>query len=227
MLKSAPAAVLGVCLAATLHTMPGAAEEDGRGRVQVSRFLEAYQRTAAFTARLDVLTRQGKQESQMLLRLSYARPSRMALTVLTARDFPAANGTTVTWLGDRRARVSTRFYGLPLGITLPISDDRICNLRGYSVEDVSLAHEVPILQDSATRLRYLGRATVGGVAAEGVEVRSSRLLRGIERELVWLDPRTHFPLLREMYESGQVVYRMALTDYDFSPSLAADVFAPF
>jgi hypothetical protein len=203
------------------------AQEDTRGAALINQFLEAYQRTPAFTARLEVLTRFKEQESHMALRMHYARPSNIALTVLDAKEFPAANGTTLTWLGERKARVSTQFYGVPLGITLPITDSRICNLRGYSIEDVSLAYEVPILQDPATKLRYLGSATFGGHAAEGIEARSPRLLRGIERERIWLDSRTRFPLLREMYEAGRVVYRMAMMDYEFNPQIPASMFARF
>lgn len=214
-------------LFAALMAPPVVARGDDRGQTLVSAFLNAYQHTGTFTARLDVLTRKGSQASQMAVRVVYARPRNVALTVLDARQFPAANGTTLTWLGASRARVSTSFYGLPLAITVPVDDPRICNLRGYSIAQVDLGTEVPMLQEPTTRLRYLGEGRVNGRAASSLEVRSPHLLRGIEREVIWLDPHTHFPLLREMYESGRVVYRVAFSDYTFNPRVPPSLFAKF
>ena len=218
-------------LAATTATLtlatPALAQGDAKGNALVAQFLAAYAKTSAFTAHLDVLTREGKQESHMALKMVYARPQNIALTVENAKEFPMANGTTVTWLGASRARVSTHFYGVPLAITLPIKDNRICNLRGYSVQDVSLATEIPFLQDASTHVKYVGPATVAGHAAECIEARGPKLLHGIEKELIWLDAKTRFPLVREMYEAGRVVYRMAFADYEFNPHLPAALFAAF
>jgi outer membrane lipoprotein-sorting protein len=218
--------LLATLAALTLAT-PALAQGDAKGSALVSQFLAAYGRCSAFTAKLDVLTREGKQESHMALKMVYARPQNIALTVVDSKEFPMSNGTTVTWLGASRARVSTHFFGAPLAITLPVKDNRICNLRGYSLQDVSLGSEIPMLQDPSTHVKYVGPATIAGRAAECIEARGPKLLRGIERELIWLDRSTRFPLLREMYEAGRVVYRMALTQYEFNPQLPAALFAAF
>lgn len=223
MIRASVVATAAVLVPAT----PMLAQGDAKGNALVSQFLAAYNKTGSFSAHLDVLTRAGKQESHMALKMVYARPTNIALTVENAKEFPMANGTTVTWLGASRARISTHFYGVPLAITLPIKDDRICNLRGYSVQDVSLATEIPFLQDPSTHVKYVGAGTIAGRAAECIEARGPKLLHGIERELIWLDGKTRFPLLREMYEAGRVVYRMAFSDYQFNPHLPAALFAAF
>ncbi|MDB5099817.1 MAG: hypothetical protein JWM80_4238 [Cyanobacteria bacterium RYN_339] len=218
---------VGAALAVLWFAPSAVAQGDARGNALVAQFLAAYAKTSSFSAHLDVVTREGREESHMALKLVYARPQNIALTVLDAKEFPAANGTTVTWLGAARARVSTHFYGVPLAVTLPVKDNRICNLRGYSVQEVSLATEIPMLQDPSTHVKYVGPATIAGRAAECIEARGPKLLRGIERELIWLDRTTRFPLLREMYEAGHVVYRMAFAEYEFNPHLPAALFAAF
>jgi hypothetical protein len=222
--------ILPVGLLALLLTVDvaQASVKDARATAVVGQFLTAYQHSNRFSAKMDVVTCEGTGQSRMQVEMTYAKPRNVALTVLEAPQFPAARGTTLTWLGESKARVSTHFYGLPLAITLPVDDPRICNLRGYSIAQVDIGNIVPILLDPSTQIHSLGsNKPLGGRNADGIDVRSPRLLRGIEREAIWLDAQTHFPLVREMYERGRVVYRLAFSSYAFNPVVPTSLFAKF
>jgi hypothetical protein len=119
--------ILPLCLLAPLLTAQAAlgVTKDARATAVVGQFLQAYQHANKFSAKMDVLTCQGKEQSHMAVEMTYAKPRNVALTVLDAPQFPAARGTTLTWLGEAKARVSTHFYGLPLAVTLPVDDPRI------------------------------------------------------------------------------------------------------
>lgn len=203
------------------------AQGDARGSALISEMLAAYSKTSAFSTHMDVLSREGNQSSRMGVKMIFAHPQNIALTILDAKQFPAANGTTLTWLGASKVRVSTSFYGIPLGITLPVNDQRLTNLRGYSLPDVTLSNQIKMLQESGTNLRYLGATKMGAHSVEGIEVRSNKLLRGIDRESIWMDSKLKFPVLIEMFEAGRVVYRMAFSNYEFNPQLPAALFARF
>ena len=107
------------------------------------------------------------------------------------------------------------------------TDPRISNLRGYTIVDVDINTINPILMDPATQFKALGSKVVNGRQSDGVEIRSARLLKGIDHEQIWFDEKSHFPTLREMYDATRAVYRVAFSEYNFNPSIPAATFAKF
>jgi outer membrane lipoprotein-sorting protein len=81
---------------------------------------------------------------------------------------------------------------------------------------------VEVLRAPEARLKYMGRRLVGDRRVDLVELRSPKLLKGIEREVYGLDTASGLPLVREMYDAEGLTYRLTVErfklDNDLSPT---------
>lgn len=217
-------AALGMLGLMLFGRMPAHAALEPAGDRWLQEFLAAYEATDTFRGRLGIWAKKGSQTSTMRVDMALQKPNRTALTILEAPENRGAEGTRMTWFGERHVNVRTRFFGLPVSLSVSVDDERIKDVRGNTLLDTNIVRAVEVLRHPATQLRHVGTERFLDRPMQLLEMRSPRLLRGIEREVVWLDEKTRLPFVREMYADGVLVYRVSVETFQFNATLPAGTF---
>lgn len=198
---------------------------DPGGDHLLESFLGAYARVSNFRGQVKILESKGDRATTMRLELVLEKPNRTAMTILEAPENRSSEGTKMLWFGDRSVKVRTRFFGFPLTLGTGVDDDRLRDLRGNSLEDLNIVKAVGLLSEPGTTLRVLGAEKWRERPVTMLELRSPHLVKGIEREVIWLDDAWHLPLVREMYAEGKRVYRLEVESFRFDQQLPKECFS--
>jgi outer membrane lipoprotein-sorting protein len=190
----------------------------------IAEFLEAFDRLNNFKGQVQVDTKNGRESSHMKAELNFEKPHHIAFKVLDYPQMPITNGSKIAWLGEGKAKVHTRLFGLPLTLPFPLEDPRLCDIRGDSIRDVSIVTAVNMMRTPGARFRYLGENRWKDHPVDMVEVKSPKLLKGIEREVIWFDQAAHFPWVRDMYENGEVVFHFTFDFWNLNLPLPPETF---
>jgi outer membrane lipoprotein-sorting protein len=100
----------------------------------------------------------------------------------------------------------------------------LADLRGDTMLDLNVVAAVETLRGSDARFKYLGRRLVGDRRVDLVELRSPRLLKGIEREVYGLDTASGLPLVREMYDADGLTYKLTVERFKLDNDLPPNAF---
>jgi outer membrane lipoprotein-sorting protein len=200
------------------------ARADDRGEAAVKRFLAVYDRAETFDGLATVFCRHAGRTTETTYQLYLSKPNKSGFRVLKAPHMRASEGTKLLWFGGPKAEVRTRFFGVPITLSADITDRRLCDLRGDTMADLNVVTAVAVLKDPATRFRYLGRQTLDGRTLDRVEVKSPRLLKGIDREVLGLDAASALPITREMHDAQGLAYKLTLTRFTLDNDLPASAF---
>ncbi len=121
----------------------------------------------------------------------------------------ASQGTKVLYRGGTTAKV--RLGGLlgALALDLPVDDERLRSVRGYTLAQTDLPALLTLLGDPRHR------ATALGEAAEGprVALAGGPLLPGCQRVEVTLSRVSGLPARLDFHDVREVVYRIELRDF--------------
>lgn len=213
-----------VAMGLLVGALPARAAMDPVGDRMLKDFLAAYEQTDTFKGRVAIWVRKGSQTSTMRVDMALEKPNRTGLTVLESPQNRAAEGTKMTWFGEKKVHVRTRFFGFPIRLSVSVGDDRIKDVRGNTMEDTNIVRAVEILRHPDTELRYLGTNRFLDRPMQLIEMRSPKLIKGIDREVVWLDEKTKLPFVREMYADDELVYRLTVETYQFNEALPVNAF---
>jgi outer membrane lipoprotein-sorting protein len=214
----------GAALALALLTAPPARAEESSGKLLAS-FLAAYDKVQTYVGRIAVTTNvNGKHQANKYL-LALEKPNKTALTVLESPSQRGAVGTKIVWHGGANCDVKTRFFGFPLALSPRYDDPRLAGARGDNMWDLSVANAVLMTRDPRTRFKPLREETLMGRRMHVVEIRSPKLLKGIDYEVLWLDDALRLPFARDMVQDGQVVYHVEVETFKFDTVLPANTFS--
>lgn len=156
--------------------------------------------------------------------LSYfQKPNRFSVQVTEHTDSKAV-GTKIAYTGGTEAKIKTKFFGFQVKLNLGLSDSRICNLRGDTLNDTGIVRMMSILLDPQAQVKFMSQGTLAGAPIAILEVVSQRSLRGITREVYCVNLQTRLPVIREMYEGTRLTYRMQFTNTLLDPQLPANAF---
>jgi outer membrane lipoprotein-sorting protein len=200
-----------------------AAKDDAAGKL-VTQFLAAYDHVHSFIGHINVTTNVKNKVITSKYLLALEKPNKTMMTVLENASMRAAVGTKVVWFGGPTCNVSTHFFGFQVKMTPRYDDARLLGPRGDNMRDLSIVTAIAMTRDPATRFKLVGADTVSGRPVHVVELRSPKLLAGIEHETLYLDDQVHLPFQRDMYQDGKVAYHVVLETFQFDTKLPADTF---
>ncbi|MEB3223961.1 MAG: hypothetical protein VKS61_17945 [Candidatus Sericytochromatia bacterium] len=214
---------LAVALA-WLAPRPALAAEDPRVRPLVQAFLKAYEAVRTYQGRIRSETRVGKRVDVTRTRLWLEKPHGTAFEMLESTAIPAGVGTKLVWYGGETCDVKTRFFGLPVKLTPAADDPRLAGIRGWSIREISIASVRRVMADPQTSFRYVGPDTFLGRPMTVLEARGPQLLRGTDRELIWLDDKLRLPFALEAYDGPERAFRVEIETFQFDAPLPAGAF---
>lgn len=197
---------------------------DAQGEAVVKRFLAVYDRAETFEGVAKVFCRHAGKTTETTYQIYLAKPNKSGFRVLKAPHQKSTEGTKLVWLGGPQVDVRTRFFGFPISLKADIKDKRLGDLRGDTMDDLSVVTAVAVLKRADTQVRYLGRQVLEGRTLDRVEVKSPALLAGIRREVLSLDAATGIPIVREMHDEAGVAYRLTLERFTLDNGLPAHAF---
>lgn len=187
---------------------------------EVSRM---YQQTNTISAQIICFdTNNGKTVSSRSMSY-FSKPSKLSLQVLEHTDGKAV-GTKIVHLGSGKAKVKTKFFGLQVKVDLDLSDSRMCNLRGDTLQDTGIVKMMSVLLDESAQVRVLGQGSLSGVPVTMLEVVSRQSLRGITREVFGIDNTRKMPVIREMYQGSKLVFRTQFSNIVPNATLPTNAF---
>lgn len=161
----------------------------------------------------------GQKQGQHEAAITMAKPGHIRAQITKSTD-SMKKGVKLVYLNDGKVRAKLGF----IKKTFDYTDSTVTSLRGWRIDQTSFESIVAgILHPQAT-VRSLGSTTVGGQAADQLEVVSPGLLPGATREVVAIDARRHVPLKLEVFEQDHVIYRLELSDVQLNPQLPKDAF---
>lgn len=214
-----------VALAAPAAPVQADPKNDARGEAFVKRFLAVYDKAETFEGVTKVYCRHQGKATETTYQLYLAKPNKSGFRVLKAPHMKASEGTKLLWFGGPKAEVRTRFFGLPITMSADITDKRLCDMRGDTMADLSVVAAVDVLSGPEARFTYVGRQTLNGRTLERIEVRSPRLLKGIQREVLGLDSESWLPIVREMHDAEGLAYKLTVERFKLDQALPPTAFS--
>jgi outer membrane lipoprotein-sorting protein len=210
--------------ALVLTPAPGLAATEQGARPVVQAFLKAYDAVQTFQGRIRAETRLGKKLDVTRSRLWLEKPHGTAFEMLESLAVPAGVGTKLIWHGEATCDVRTRFFGLPIKLSPAFDDARLAGIRGWNLRDISIASVRRLLADPASSFRLVGPDTFLGRRMTVIEARGPQVLRGTDRELIWLDDKLRLPFALEAWDGEERAFRVEIETFEFDAPLPPGAF---
>lgn len=186
------------------------AREVARLRDQVA---QNYARNHSLRANVTVYVKDVRNGSIESAKLDYwfQKPNSVAM-LIREHTKSAANGTKMVWMGGSKIAIKTKFIGFWVKTSLDESDDRLKDARGDRISETTVQRMMQALLDPAAQVALLGTGQYKGHPITQISLKSKYMLPRVESERIAIDTTNYLPVVREMYEKGQLTYRMQLED---------------
>lgn len=155
----------------------------------------------------------------------WQRPNKTSVSILESST-PETVGTKLVWTGGSKMAVHTKFIGFWLDTDVEIHDSRATDQRGFFIDETSVDRMMDTFLEPTNQTRILGIGPWQSyqVVAQ-MEIRSSKSLRNISREVFYIDGQRKLPVAREMYDrSDKLVFRLQFNDLQINQTLPANTF---
>ncbi|MDB5098056.1 MAG: hypothetical protein JWM80_2477 [Cyanobacteria bacterium RYN_339] len=197
---------------------------DAKADKAIKEFLAAYEHVQTYNGRIAVYTNAKGKHVSSKYDLALQKPNHTMFTMVENPSLRLAEGTKVVWHGGAMVDVKTKFFGFPMKMAAKYDDSRLTGVRGDNMYDLSVAKAVEITKASGAKFKYLRTETFLGRPMDVLEIRSPKMLKGIDHEVLWLDQKLHLPFKRDMYQDGQVAYHVEVETFKFDEALPGDTF---
>lgn len=141
----------------------------------------------------------------------FQKPNSVAM-LIKEHTKSAAAGTKMVWMGGAKIAIKTKFIGFWVKTSIDESDDRLKDGRGDRISETTVQRMMQALLDPAAQVGLLGTGQYKGKPITQLSLKSKFMLPRVESERIAIDTTTYLPVVREMYEKGQLTYRMQLED---------------
>ncbi|MBM3266166.1 MAG: hypothetical protein FJZ01_00835 [Candidatus Sericytochromatia bacterium] len=139
----------------------------------------------------------------------FQKPSSTAL-LIKEHTKTAAAGTKMVWMGGSKVGIKTKFIGFWVKTNLDEQDDRLRDARGDSLSDTAVPKMMQALLDPQAQVALVGRGEYKGRPIAQISLKSKFMVKGVESERIAIDTGNYLPVVREMYQKGQLTYRLQL-----------------
>jgi outer membrane lipoprotein-sorting protein len=161
----------------------------------------------------------GKEVSTNTAEIYMALPNKIRANITEASSM-MKRGAKLVYLGDGKITAKVGF----IKKTLAYDDPQVLSVRGWRIDQTDLGAIIKGATDANAKARYVGPTTLGGRAAEVLELASPSFLPGTTKQVVALDAQTFVPLKVEGFAGEQSVYKMELSNTQVNPTLPDDIF---
>jgi hypothetical protein len=157
-------------------------------------------------------------------RYKFQKPQRNFIEVLASNEDKVV-GTKVSWKGDGKASVRTKFIGFWVTVSLDLHDDRLRDQRGNFLDETSISRALETLLDPGARVTFKGEGNLAGRPMVVLDVVSPLSLKNVTREVYGIDPTINQPIMREMYKGDKLIWKMNVESAKVNPTFSSKDFA--
>jgi outer membrane lipoprotein-sorting protein len=182
-----------------------------------------YQRIQSLSSNMTTFCTANGKSSSCAVNAYFRKPGSLSVVITSNTDAKAV-GTKVVYQGGSQCNVKTKFFGFAVKLNLAVTDSRLGTLRGDTLLDTGIVRMMEILLDPNAQHRILGNALLEGRPVTIMEVVSSRALKGITKEIYYIDNQSKIPSVREMYEGSKMVFKCQFKNVALNPQIPATAF---
>ncbi|HBN08620.1 MAG TPA: hypothetical protein DD435_08220 [Cyanobacteria bacterium UBA8530] len=182
-----------------------------------------YQRIQSLSSNMTTFCTANGKSSSCAVNAYFRKPGSLSVVITSNTDAKAV-GTKVVYQGGTQCNVKTKFFGFAVKLNLAVTDSRLGSLRGDTLLDTGIVRMMEILLDPNAKHRILGNALLDGKPVTILEVISSRALKGITREIYYIDNQSKIPCVREMYEGNRMVFKCQFKNVVLNPQVPSSAF---
>lgn len=189
--------------------------DDPQARAVIQQTVAAVKALPGFTLDMPWMQKQGAKVARGRYTVAGKTPRTTRIEIVEGNNV----GTRVLYTGGTTARVRAGGLLGAIPLSLPITDDRLKSLRGYTIKETDLTGLMAQLGHPAHRARLLP----GPAARPRVEVSGGPLLPGCVRVIAELDAQTHLPLLFQAFDARECVFSMEFRTMRVRPDVSTDL----
>lgn len=147
----------------------------------------------------------GTKSASGLYHVAGKPPRTLQLLIKTG----SSEGSKVLWTGGDHAKVRPGGFLSVVSVNLPVTDDRLIGLRGYTIGEMDLAGLLGLLSNPANRVSIKPTTPdVVTIFAEG-----PALLQGCRTLTAVFDAKTLYPRSVSLADAKEDVVRMTMSDF--------------
>ncbi len=216
-----------LCIALSLLSRGLIGEEINTGEL-LEHIQTKWQTLSDYTCVLETYTKKGEKEQLSTIEQKFRKPKWIRMQIL---DGDGKGSVGVYNPFDKKVRGCKTGILKFIVLTLDLSDSRVSSLRGQRIDEGDCLTLIERLETYHIRgeLTRVERTTYGGKPAYlfKAEVQDSMGLWGAQKENVWLNAETYFPLRSEQrLGDGTIVHYSTYRDIEINSGLTEDDFKP-
>lgn len=197
----------------------GAMDQKTQQLMQIIR--QAYMTNTGFKATISTYEHgKGKTETDTL-KIAYQKsPLRMRLDILSATN-SQAKGVKLHWEGGSDFKIKPTW--MPFAVGVGIDDNRVISLNGWTIKETDVTCIFNVLLDPSTQVKVLGdNQNFDGQMLTAVEVHSPKSPKGVDREVVGIDPTNGLPKARLMFQGQNLLYKLTVKSLQLGKPAAGE-----
>ena len=207
--------MVGVWLAATPCAWAAGADPVEQGRATIRAMLKSYEAARSFQGCIKVETRLRDKVDIVRMNMWLEKPYGVSFKVLSSSAAPGTAGSKVVWFGEPNCDVKTSLFGLPIKLSTSCEDPRLAGPRGWTLRETSVRALMRMVEDPRTTFRSLGMGKAAGRTMNLVEARGPALLKGLQREVLYIDDKPKLPFGVEGWDGEERALRLEVESFAF------------
>lgn len=128
-------------------------------------------------------------------------------------------GTKLLWHGGDSVKARPGGLLSPIVVTLPLSDERLVSVRGYTLAETNIASLLDMMADPRNRLSYAGKSGNNDV----VTAAGRHILGGCSKMTAHLDAASLMPVGVDATDGREVVFKVRLQGFRKDPKVHLDI----
>lgn len=177
----------------------------------ISRAQETFRRAPGYRTELHYFQKKGDRIVRGIYDVT-GRPGKPMRIVIVKGDAP---GTRILWEGGKSAKVRPAGLLGAFVVTLPVTDERLVSIRGYTLDQFELGSILALYDDPGARLVQAG---LSGTVYQ-VAIASSKLFSGCQQLVMTFDARNFHPLTMQMRDDREAVVGMEIRNLRVTPEV--------
>jgi hypothetical protein len=174
-------------------------------------FGSAWTEVSAYSATMTTFEQNGARVQNMVFKYTFRKPSIVTVDIVGGPN----NGVSLQWTGGATlsAHKGSGFLGI-FKKTFALHDPEITTIRGSSIDEVSFAQILALVQETPGAVSQEAGPTIDNEPTDSVTLIPTRpaSIAGYTREVVAISRVTHFPMRLVAYQGAALVRKVEFAD---------------
>jgi hypothetical protein len=182
-----------------------------RSSPALDAFGSAWTEVTAYSATTTTFEQEGVNVQNLVFKYTFRKPSIVTVDIIGGPN----NGVSLLWMGGTTlsAHKGSGFLGM-FKRTFALHDPLITTIRGSSIEEVSFAQILALVQETPGVVTQAAGPVINNEATDAVTLTPTHpaSIAGYTREVVAISRVTHFPMRVLAYQGAALVRKVDFAD---------------